>query len=154
MGSVAWNSARALDKPGLDIVSRRPAMVVACAYDMGCVTDGRAAVGVGLWGKKMVAVGSVCVMESVLVTVVVCEVVLMVATSVCVVEQVMVGAVWMAILVVVVGMVWVDTKEVGIGVVRSWISVWSCQLEVLASSSRRVSRVMCDVAVKEEVVAD
>ena len=49
---------------------------------MGCVTDGRVAAGVGLWGKMIVVAGSVWVVESVLVAVVVCEEALMVTTSV------------------------------------------------------------------------
>ena len=49
---------------------------------MGCMTDGRAAAGVGLWGKTIVVAGSVWVVELVLVAVVVCEEALMVTTSV------------------------------------------------------------------------
>ena len=60
----------------------------------------------------------------------------------------------MAELAAVVETVWVNTEEVGVGVVRSWISVWSCQLEVLASSSKRMSSMTCDIALKEAVVAE
>ena len=77
--SVAWNFARALDKPGLDGVSESPATAIACVYDIGCVTDGRVAAGMGLRGKVRVVAGSVCMMESVLVVVVVCAVALVVA---------------------------------------------------------------------------
>ena len=76
---VAWTClARAFDRPGLVGVSVRPEVAVACAYDMGCVTEGREAAGVGLCflGKMRVVAaaavtGSVCVTESVLVAAVV-----------------------------------------------------------------------------------
>ena len=45
-------------------------------------------------------------------------------------------------------------SEVGVGVVRSQISIWSCWLEALASSSECVSIVTCDMSVNEEVAAD
>ena len=83
--------AKAFDKPNLVGVSARPAVAVACAYDIGWVTEGRAAAGTGFFGKMRVvaaaaAMGSVCVVESVLVaaTMAVCEAVLVVATTVCI----------------------------------------------------------------------
>ena len=145
---VVWTClARAFDRPGLVGVSVRPEVAVACAYDMGCVTEGREAAGMGLLGRmRVVAVGavtgSVCVTESVLVAAEVCEAVLMVATSVCVAESIVVETVWVAI------------EEVDVGAVRISISVRSCRLEDLMSSSDCVSRETRDVAVKEEVRAE
>ena len=93
VGSVAWNLVRAFDNPGLDGVSQSPATAVACAYDIGCVTDGRAAAGMGLQGRMRVVVGSICIIKSVLVAVVVCEAVSMVVTLVCMAALVVTGVV-------------------------------------------------------------
>ena len=156
---VAWTClARALDRPGLVGVSGRPEVAVACAYDMGRVTEGREAAGMGLLGRmRVVAVaavtGSVCVTESVLVAEEVCEAVSMVATDVCEAVSMVATSVCVAESMVV-ETVWVAVEEVDVGAVRISISVRSCRLEDLASSSDCVSREARDVAVKEEVRAE